>query len=134
MTSKEILDANPKAASLIHDYYLNKLLDSLEDDNLPPEFKEFAREKGLPIENIVAMLEANPRQMLDFFDEQEIHINVTRYKASDGNIYSTLDSNSTVKSSHVFNTRKEADLEGVTLAIQMLEEKLNSLEKTNEDS
>lgn len=134
MTSKEILDANPKAASLIHDYYLNKLLDSLEDDNLPQEFKEFAREKGLPIENIVAMLDANPRQMLDFFDEQEIHINVTRYKASDGNIYSTLDSNSTVKTIKVFNTRKEADLEGVTLAIQMLEEKLNSLEKTNEDS
>ena len=134
MTSKEILDANPKAASLIHDYYLNKLLDSLEDDNLPAEFKEFAREKGLPIENIVGMMEANPRQMLDFFDEQEIHINVTRYKASDGNIYSTLDSNSTVKTIKVFNTRKEADLEGVTLAIQMLEEKLNSLEKTNEDS
>lgn len=134
MTSKEILDANPKAASLIHDYYLNLLLDSLEDESLPPEFKEFAREKGVPFENIIAMMEANPRQMLDFFDEQEIYINVTRYKASDGNTYSILDHNSTVKSGKVFNTRKEADLEGVKLAIEMLEEKLNSLEKTNEDS
>lgn len=134
MTSKEILDANPKTASSIHDYYLNLLLDSLEDENLPPEFKEFAKEKGVPFENIVAMMEANPRQMLDFFDEQEIYINVTRYKASDGNVYSILDHNSTVSSSKVFKTRKEADLEGVKLAIEMLEEKLNSLEKTNEDS
>jgi hypothetical protein len=134
MKSKEILDANPKAASLIHDYYLNKLLDSLEDDNLPAEFKEFAREKGVPMENIAAMLEANPRQMLDFFDEQEIYINITRYKASDGNTYSILDHNSTVSSSKVFNTRKEADTAGVHLAIELLEEKLNSLEKTNEDS
>jgi hypothetical protein len=134
MKSKEILDANPKAASLIHDYYLNKLLDSLEDDNLPAEFKEFAREKGVPMENIAAMLEANPRQMLDFFDEREIYINITRYKASDGNTYSILDHNSTVSSSKVFNTRKEADAAGVLLAIELLEEKLNSLEKTNEDS
>jgi hypothetical protein len=34
----------------------------------------------------------------------------------------------------VFNTRKEADTAGVHLAIELLEEKLNSLEKTNEDS
>jgi hypothetical protein len=134
MTSKEILDANPKSASLIHDYYLNRMLDALEDDTLPPEFKEFAREKGLPFENIVAILEVNPRQLFDVFDDREIHINVTRYKASDGKIYSILDNNSTVKSDRVFDTRKEAELEGVKLAIEMLEEKLNSLEETNEDS
>jgi hypothetical protein len=134
MSSKEILDANPKAASLIHDYYLNRMLDALEDETLPPEFKEFARQKGLPFENIVAMLEANPRQLLDFFDDEEIHINVTRYKSKDGKIYSILDTNSTVKSDKVFDTRKEAEIEGVRLAIEMLEEKLNSLEETNEDS
>jgi hypothetical protein len=135
MKSKEILDANPKAASLIHDYYLNKMLDALEDDKLPENFKDFAREKGLPFENIVAMLEVNPRQLLDFFDDEDIYINVTRYVASiDNKAHCILDHNSTVKSKNVFDTRKEAELEGVKLAIEMLEKKLNSLEETNEDS
>lgn len=135
MTAKEILDANPKAASLIHDYYLNKMLDALEDEKLPAEFKDFAREKGLPFDNIVTMLEVNPRQLIDFFDDRDIYINVTRYVASiDNKTHCILDHNSTVKSKNVFDTRKEAELEGVVLAIEALEKKLNSLENTNEES
>ena len=131
MSSKEILDANPKTASLIHDYYLNRMLDSLNDDSLPPEFKEFAKEKGLPFENIVAMLEVNPRQLIDFFDDEEIFINVY---TSHGKffLYDILNDRKTI--SHEASTRKEAELEGVKLAIELFEEKLNSLEKTNEES
>ncbi len=135
MTGKEILDANPKAASLIHDYYLNRMLDALEDDKFPKNFKDFARERGLPFDNIIAMVETNPRQLIDFFDDEDIYINVTRYVASiDGKPYCILDHNSTVKSKEVFETRKEAELEGVKLAIELLEKKLNSLEETNEES
>jgi hypothetical protein len=134
MTSKEILNANPKAASLIHDYYLNRMLDALADDSFPSEFKEFAKEKGLPFENIVSMLETNPRQLIDFFDDEQININVTCYKAGDGKAYCILDHNSTISSEKVFETRKEAELEGVKLAIELFEEKLSSLEKTNEES
>jgi hypothetical protein len=135
MIGKELLDANPKAASLIHDYYLNAMLEALQDDTLPENFKEFAREKGLPLENIAHMIDTNPRNLFDVFDEHDIYINVTRYVASiDGKAYCILDHNSTVKSDKVFDTRKEADKEGVTLAIIALEEKLNSLEKTNEES
>lgn len=130
MTGKEILDANPKAASLIHDYYLNKLLDSLEDDNLPPEFKEFAREKGLPVENIVAMLEANPRNLFDVFDEQQIIISITYDRGSNKFCYFVNES----KHEEQFDTRKKADESAVKTAISVLENKLNSLEKTNEDS
>lgn len=132
MTSKEILDANPKSASLIHDYYLNRLLESLEDDTFPPEFKEFAMEKGVPFDNIVAMLEANPRQLFDVFDEHGIFINIST--TNNGKSYQCDVSQDLKGESQGANTRKEADLKGVTLAIDMLEEKLNSLEKTNEDS
>ncbi len=135
MNSEKILNANPKVASLIHDYYLNRMLDALEDETLPTEFKEFAKEKGLPFANIVAMMEVNPRQLIDFFDDRDIYINVTRYVASiDDKPHCILDHNSTVKSKNVFDTRKEAEMEGVILAIEMLEKKLNSLEETNEDS
>lgn len=134
MKGLELLDQNPKIAKLIANYYLDVMIESLNNESLPEDFKEFIREQGIDNEKIAAIIDGNPRNLFEFFDEQEIYINVTRYKASDGNVYSILDNNSTVKSSKVFNTRKEADLEGVTLAIKLLEEKLNSLEKTNEDS
>lgn len=134
MKGLELLDQNPKIAKLIANYYLDVMIESLNNESLPEDFKEFIREQGMDNEKIAAIIDGNPRNLFEFFDEQEIYINVTRYKASDGNVYSILDNNSTVKSSKVFNTRKEADLEGVTLAIKLLEEKLNSLEKTNEDS
>jgi hypothetical protein len=134
MKSKEILDANPKAASLIHDYYLNKMLDALEDETLPPEFKEFAKEKGLPFENIVAMLEVNPRQLLDFFDDSKVYIDI-RANFDGTFIYALLiESTSITGEIKKFDTRKEAELEAVKLAIETLEKKLNSLEETNEDS
>jgi hypothetical protein len=134
MTSKEIFDANPKAASLIHDYYLNRMLDALEDGTFPPEFKEFAKEKGVPIENIITMLEVNPRQLFDVFDEYNIFIDIT--PNFDGTfIRSLLVGNESITSSiQKFNTRKEADVAAVIDAITMLEKKLNSLEETNEDS
>ena len=130
MKSKEILDANPKAASLIHDYYLNIMLDALEDDKLPENFKDFAREKGLPFENIVAMLEANPRQLFDVFDKHEIIISVTYDRAANKFCYFV---NEYQDKTH-FDTRKEADKDAVRTALLSLEAKLNSLEKTNEDS
>jgi hypothetical protein len=134
MKGLELLDQNPNVAKLIASYYLDVIIESLNDESLPEDFKEFIREQGMDNKKIAAIIDGNPRNLFEFFDEQEIYINVTRYKASDGNVYSVLDNNSTVKSSKVFNTRKEADLEGVTLAIKLLEEKLNSLEKTNEHS
>jgi hypothetical protein len=133
MTGKEILDANQKAASFIHDFYLNAMLEALEDDKLPENFKQFAREQGLPIENIAAMMNANPRQLFDVFDEQDIYINI----ASNFNgtfIRSLVVENTSVTSSiEKFNTRKEADFAAVKDAIIILDKKLNSLEKTNEE-
>ena len=131
---QELLKDNPKAASFIHDYYLNMMLDALEDDNLPENFKEFAREKGMPLDNISAMIDANPRGLFDVFDLHNICINVTTSTDTLMFSYSIMTELATIKSDNVFDTRKEADKSALETAITMLEKKLNSLEKTNEDS
>lgn len=130
MKGKELLDANPKAASLIHDFYLNAMLTALDDQSLPDNFKEFTREKGLPIENIVAMMNTNPRQLFDVFDEQDIYISVY-IKNSKLYHYDVLHNEKTISSTA--DTRKQADQEAVETAVVMLEKKLISLEKTNEE-
>ena len=134
MKGLELLEQNPNAAKLICDYYLEIMLESLKDEGLPEDFKESIREQGIDNNKIGAIIDGNPRNLLEFFDEKGIFINVTRYIASDGITYSILDNNSSVKSSHVFHTRKEADKEGLELAIIKLEEILTKSVSDKENS
>jgi hypothetical protein len=124
MTGLELLEKNPNVAKLICSYYLEIMLESLKDEGLPEEFKDSVREQGIDNYKIGAIIDGNPRNLLEFFDNKGIFINVTRYIAGDGITYSILDNNSSVKSSRVFHTRKEADKVGLELAIEKLEEAL----------
>jgi hypothetical protein len=132
MSSLKLLKEHPLSAQVIHDYYLNYMLDSLEDGSLPEEFKTFIKEKGLEMHNIAEMIDGNPRTLFDVFDEQGIFINIST--TNNGKSYQCDVSQDLKGESQGANTRKEADLKGVILAIEMLEKKLNPLEKTNEDS
>lgn len=122
MTGLELLEKNPNVAKLICNYYLEIMLESLKNEALPDDFKDSIREQGIDNEKIAAIIDGNPRNLLEFFDERGIFINVTRYIANDGISYSILDNNSSVKSPRVFHTRKEADKEGLELAVALLEE------------
>lgn len=126
----EVLKEHPKTATLLHDYYINLMIESSKD--LPSHFREFVEEQGLEMSNIAAMMEAAPRNLFDVFDEQGIFINIST--TNNGKSFQCDVSQDLKGESQGANTRKEADLKGVILAIKMLENKLNSLEETNEDS
>jgi hypothetical protein len=126
----ELLKNNPKAAEVMKDYYINLMIESAQD--LPAHFKEFLQDKGLEMSNIADMIKTAPRNLFDVFDEQGIFINIST--TNNGKSYQCDVSQDLKGESQGANTRKEADLKGVTLAIEMLEKKLNSLEETNEDS
>ena len=126
----EILKENPKAAAVMKDYYIDLMIESSKD--LPDHFREFLEDRGLDMSNIAAMMEAAPRNLFDVFDEQGIFINVST--TNGGKSFQCDVSQDLKGESQGANTRKEADLKGVILAIEMLEKKLSSLEETNEDS
>ena len=126
----EVLKQNPKAATVMKNYYIDLMIESSKD--LPDHFREFLEDRGLEISNIAAMMETGPRNLFDVFDEYGIFINIS--KTNNGKSYQCDVSQDLKGESQGANTRKEADLKGVILAIEMLEKKLNALEKTNEDS
>lgn len=126
----ELLKENPKTAKLLHDYYINLMIESSTD--LPAHFAEYIRDQGLEMSNIASMMETAPRNLFDVFDEQGIFINIST--TNNGKSYQCDVSQDLKGESQGANTRKEADLKGVISAIGMLEKKLNSLEETNEDS
>lgn len=124
----ELLKENPKAAKVMHDYYVELMIESSRE--LPSHFRDFVKEQGLEMSNIASMMETAPRNLFDVFDQQEIIISVTYDRKSNKFCYFINES----KDKQKFDTRKEADKSAVQSAILVLEEKLNSLEKTNQDS
>lgn len=124
----EILKENPKTAKLMHDYYVDLMLESSKD--LPSHFRDYVKDQGMEMSNIAAMMETAPRNLYDVFDKHGIIISITYDRASNKFCYFVNE----YQTKEQFDTRKEADKDAVKTAIGVLEEKLNLLEKTNEDS
>ena len=99
------------------------MLESLNDDSLPEDFKDHVRSQGMDNNNIAAILDGNPRNLFDFFDSHNMYITVTCF--SDGSFsYSIIADIGTSGTSEVYKTRKEADKNAVETAIKQLESSL----------
>jgi hypothetical protein len=122
MKGIELLEQNPNTAKLICSYYLEMMIESLKHEGLPEDFKESIREEGIDNSNVGAILDGNPRNLFDFFDKHGIFINIST--TNNGKSYQCDVSRDLKGQSQGANTRKEADLKGVILAIEMLEEEL----------
>jgi hypothetical protein len=123
MKGLELLEQNPETAKLICSYYLEVMLESLNDESLPEDFKDHVRAQAMDNRNIAAILDGNPRNLFDFFDSHNMYINVTSF--SDGSFsYSITSDIATSGSSEVYKTRKEADKVSVEIAIKQLESTL----------
>lgn len=113
----ELLKDYPKAAEIIRTWFLNKMLDGLNDDNLPEGFKEYVRKQGIDYNKISDIIESNPRSLVDVFDENEIYIDTTHV---DGSFWWAV--NSSVYQEK-YPTRTEAEKAAIAEAFKLLNEK-----------
>jgi hypothetical protein len=124
MKAIELLEQNPESAKLICSYYLEVMLESLNDESLPEEFKDHVRSQAMDNNNIAAILDGNPRNLFDFFDDQSLFINIMTEKGKTFS-YNIIDYVS-VGSTLMAKTRKEAEKEAIITAIGMLETRLTN--------
>jgi hypothetical protein len=124
MKGIELLEQNPESAKLICSYYLEVMLESLNDESLPEEFKDHVRSQAMDNNNIAAILDGNPRNLFDFFDDQSLFINIMTEKGKTFS-YNIIDYVS-VGSTLMAKTRKEAEKEAIITAIGMLETRLTN--------
>lgn len=116
----ELLQKYPEAAKVVKAYYLELMLETLNDSSLPENFKEHVREKGIDDDKIAKMLNGSPRSMFDVFDHNSIYINVTfdnEYRVFRYSVDGEVDSKN-----YVF--RKAAEEAAVSEAFKLLNEKL----------
>jgi hypothetical protein len=120
MTGLELLESYDKAAIVVKQYFLNVMLESLKDENLPESFKEYAREAGIDNDKVAAFIDNQPRGLFDVFDANKIYIGITpntliggmEFKYTIGDI------------SGEYPTRKEAEMIAIEKAFEILNNKL----------
>jgi polyribonucleotide nucleotidyltransferase len=116
----ELLQKYPEAGKVVKDHFLSKMLDSLNDDNIPDDFKEHVRNMGIEDEKIARMVGNAPRSMFDVFDENDLFINVT-FDHTDRMFRWSVDGQ---MDSQTYIFRKAAEQEAVAEAFKLLNERL----------
>jgi hypothetical protein len=119
----ELLQKYPIAADVMKSYYLNIMLESLNDNSLPDNFKEYVREKGIDDDKIAKIMEGSPRNLFDVFDENGLFIE-TLYM--EGNFHYTITNgeNTITSNPSPIKTRKECDRAVIEVALELLNNKL----------
>jgi hypothetical protein len=123
MEGTELLNDYPKAGQVVKQWFLEKMLDGLKDENLPEDFKEYVRAEGIDNDKIGKLIDSSPRALFDVFDSHKIYIETLHettgfwWKIKDGKEHLRLCSDPT-------STRKESDAHAIVEAFKLLEEKL----------
>lgn len=124
MKMNELFENYPKTTEIVREWFMNKMLESLNDQSVSEEFKEYMRNQGISNDNLFKVFEENPRALLDVLDENDVYINVTRDFENKTFRYSF---DGKVESED-FAKRKDAEMNAVERAFFILEEKLNKTE------
>lgn len=120
MKGIELLKEHPKAAIVIKQWFLEKMLEGLNDESLPDDFKVYVREQGIDDDKVGVFIDASPRGLFDIFDEHKILISIIAHQ----NDSFSVKINGVEDLYEKFSTRKLADHFAIEHAFKMLNEKL----------
>jgi hypothetical protein len=126
MKGLELLEKYPASAEVIKAWFLEKMIESFKDENVPSEFKDFMREQGIDNDKLGTMIDVNPRMLLDVFDENDIFISIN---ITDRKFTYRIDN---LVNPTEYSTRKECELISITRAFEILENKLTPKELNDE--
>lgn len=131
MNGKELLNAYPKTAELVKDWFVEKMIESLKTSDAPYEFKEQMRQHAVNIDNLASIIDNNPRGLFDVFDNHGIYIDVYIGCNNDWEVtfgYRMLPIK--IKDERIdpllcYSYRKEAEKAAIEEAFALLNEQLN---------
>jgi hypothetical protein len=127
MKGIDLLQKHTASAVVIRAWFLEKMIESLQISDVPDDFKNMMRETGIEDDKLAIMIDANPRMLLDVFDDNDIIIENSLYP--DGTFTIKIGNQATTQS---WKTRKEAELFAIEAAFEILENKLSpKIEENN---
>lgn len=125
MTGAELLEAYPKAAVAIKEFYYGKMIESLQEENdIPQEFKDLVKAQQFDSEYVATFIDTNPRFLFDIFDNNDINIVIHVYTEEPPTQFAFSIPQGNVDHDELYNTRKEAEAAAIEQAFEILNEKL----------
>jgi hypothetical protein len=123
MKINKLLEQHPLSTEIIRKWFFNQMLASIEvAQEVPEEFKEAMLKEGVTNERLAILIEAQPRSLFDCFDENNIII-IIKYHDNFGFTYSVEEADE----NNFFKNRKDAELEAIDIAFEILEEQLTPI-------
>jgi hypothetical protein len=92
----EILNDYPLATEAVRDWFFKKMIKSLEEDNVPEDFKENMKNRGIPDQTLAIMLDQSPRNFFDVLDENGIIVEILRAKGDSNMFYYMINGKSEI--------------------------------------
>jgi hypothetical protein len=119
MTGLDLLESYPKAGQVVKQWFLEKMLEGLKDENLPEDFKKYVREHDIDDDKIGKLIDSSPRALFDVFDENDVYIETVI--DTDYNFWWKIGD---IQSPIGYARRKDADRAAIIEAFKLLNEKL----------
>lgn len=126
MNAQELLETYGKAAGVVKAYYVEKFIESMVTENVPENYKEFARSEGIDNSTIAKMVESMPRALFDVFDSYELHIEILVIYSDKPSIFTyTVVEGDLIHTQPIkYNSRIEAERVAIEEAFKLLDERL----------
>lgn len=125
---EELMKTYPKTAIVVKQWLLGKMLESLNNESIPEEFKEHVRQEGITDEYVVKLLANQPRALFDVFDEHKVYIeiNVTGTLTDPKFLYALnyRDQKEADLNNNEHSSRREAEYAAIEEAFKVLNDKL----------
>jgi hypothetical protein len=123
MTGLELLEKYPLSKKIVKDWFMQSMLESFKDENVPEEFKQFMLEQGIEDDKVGKLIDVNVRILFDVFDENDIFINIIK-EDSTKFMWGYVDTTGNYIKNGLVKTRKEAEHAAIEKAFEILEKKL----------
>ena len=128
MKGIELLETYPKAATVIKEFYNNKLIDSVSNssEEIPEEFKEMIKQQSFDNEYVAAFIDSNPRFLFDVFDNNELNVEILVMYSDRPSMftYTVVEGDLIHTEPTKYNSRIEAEKIAIEEAFKLLNERL----------
>jgi len=125
MKAEELLEKYPKAGKVVNDWFVDKMLQSLNTSTMTEEFKEYINTHSINNKHITLAIDANPRVLFDVFDDNDVFIEIlVDYKLNNTTFTFTVVDEEMYSNPITYTSRKSAEYAAIELAFELLDKKL----------
>ncbi len=125
MKGIDLLNKYTASAEIIREWFLEKMIESLQTTDVPDDFKNMMKQTGIENDKLAIMIDSNPRMLFDVFDNNDVIIQIIPIKEDKVKYLSRVDQFETPYDfTRPYFTRKEAELAAIEKAFEILEERL----------